>query len=115
MFPDDVAKLVEFTEGDAYESIYQAAPPDVVGRLGIETARFGPARARLIRSVNFTLFNAVVGLGVGEPATEQALDDIVEFYRPHGVSFMVQLSPLARPAQLSAWLDARGFGYRDEW
>jgi hypothetical protein len=113
--PDEVAKLVEFTEADAYLSIYQAAPPDVAERLCIKTARFGRARARLIGSVNFTLFNAVVGLGVGEDATEQALDDIIEFYRPHGVSFMIQVSPLARPTQLPAWLEARGFRYRDDW
>src|SRR6266487_3986917 len=100
MSPDEVAKLVEFTEADAYFSIYQAAPPDMAERLYIKTTSFGTARARLIRSVNFTLFNAVVGLGVGEPATEQVLDDIIDFYRPHGVNFMVQVSPLAQPAEL---------------
>ena len=115
MSPKEVAELVEFTEADAYLSIYQAAPPDVAEQLCIKTARFGPARARLIGSVNFTLFNAVVGLGVGEAATEQTLDDILDFYHPHGANFMVQLSPVARPSNLPAWLEARGFHYRDDW
>jgi GNAT superfamily N-acetyltransferase len=92
-----------------------APPPDVAEELGIRVARFGSARARLVESVNITLLNAVVGLGVGEPATEKMVDEMIEFYRPHGINFMVQVSPLARPAELTGWLEERGFEYRDDW
>jgi hypothetical protein len=66
-------------------------------------------------TVNATLFNAVVGLGLVEPATEQMIDDIIDFYKPYGMKFMVQISPLAQPAELAGWLEARGFKYRDDW
>src|SRR5690242_8927285 len=115
MSPDEITALVELTEGDAYEAILLASPPDVAEELGIRVARFGAARARLVESVNITLLNAVVGLGVGEPATEEMLDEIIDFYRPHGVNFMLQVSPLARPDGLTSWLEERGFEYRDEW
>jgi GNAT superfamily N-acetyltransferase len=115
MSPNEIAALVELTEGDAYEAILLAPPPDVTEELGIRVARFGSARARLVESVNITLLNAVVGLGVGEPATEEMVDEIIEFYRPHGVNFMIQVSPRARPVGFSGWLEERGFEYRDEW
>lgn len=115
MSPDEIARMVEFTEGDAYESIYLAAPPDVAEQLQLQSARFGSARARLMGSFDATLFNAVVGLGLGEPATEQMLDDIIALYKPYSVRFMVQVSPLAQPPELISWLQARGFKYRDDW
>ncbi len=115
MSSEEVAELVEFTEGDAYEDMYLATPPDAATEMGVKLARFGPARARLIASLNYTLFNAVVGLGVGTAASEQMLDEIIDFYRPHGVSLMIQVSPLARPVEIPRWLEARGFVYRDDW
>jgi hypothetical protein len=111
----EIAKLVEFTEGDAYEEIYRAATPEVAEQLRLKTARFGAARARVMGSITATLFNAVVGLGLEEPATEQVLDDIVSFYEPYGVKFMVQVSPFAQPADLPRRLEARGFNFKDEW
>ena len=62
------------------------------------------------------LFNRVVGLGLREPATEAMLDDLVALYREAGVTkFAVQVSPAARPAELPAWLEARGLSARDNW
>lgn len=115
MMPDEIAKLVEFTEGDAYEELYAAATPEVTEQLRLKTVQFGSARARVMGSVNATLFNSVIGLGLEEPATEQVLDDIMSFYEPYGVKFMVQVSPFAQPAELPRWLEARGFKFKDEW
>jgi hypothetical protein len=113
--PEEIARLVEFNEADAYEDIYLGAPPEVAEQLQLNLRQFGSARARVMGSVNATLFNAVVGLGLEEPATEQMLDDIVAFYEPYGVRFMVQISPLAQPGDLSSRLEARGFKFRDNW
>jgi len=113
--PEEIARLVEFTEADAYEDIYRSAPPDVAEQLQLGLRRFGSARARLMGSVDATLFNAVVGLGLQEPATERMVDDIVAFYEPYGMRFMVQISPLSQPSELAGWLEARGFKYRDHW
>ncbi len=115
MSPEEIAKMVEFTEADAYEQIYEAAPPHAAEQLQLKVARFGSARARLMGELNFTLFNAVVGLGLAEPITEQMLDELVAFYEPYGVKFMVQISPLAQPSELSGWLMTRGFVLRDSW
>ena len=53
------------------------------------------------------MLNRVVGLGVSRPATKDDLDDALASIPP-GVTFYVTVAPGARPADLAAWLAARG-------
>lgn len=113
--PQEIAQLVEFGEARAYADMYQAVPPDSADELGLRLMETGSASARLFGSLNMVLFNAVVGLGVIEPANEEMVETIIDFYRPASVSFFVQLSPVAQPAELGQWLENRGFVTRDSW
>jgi GNAT superfamily N-acetyltransferase len=61
------------------------------------------------------LFNRVVGLGLAEPATEEALDEIGAFFGDDGVSYGITVTPDAEPQQLTAWLGARGFSRGYAW
>jgi GNAT superfamily N-acetyltransferase len=56
--------------------------------------------------------NQAAGLGVGQPATEQAVDDVLGFYGPGRRPFIVALDPDARPFALAGWLEARGLRRR---
>ena len=53
------------------------------------------------------MLNRVVGLGVERPATESDVDAALAAFGP-GVDFYVAVAAAARPAQLPAWLRARG-------
>jgi GNAT superfamily N-acetyltransferase len=53
------------------------------------------------------MLNRVVGLGLSRPATEADVDDAIAAL-PTGVTFYVAVGPEARPAELPAWLAARG-------
>lgn len=53
------------------------------------------------------MLNRVVGLGVERPATEDDVDAALAAVGP-GVSFYVAVAPDAKPAELPAWLEARG-------
>ncbi len=53
------------------------------------------------------MLNRVVGLGVQEPATEEAVDAALEALG-EGVSFYVAVAPGAGPPELADWLRARG-------
>jgi GNAT superfamily N-acetyltransferase len=111
----EIAALVEFGEAKAYADLYEAISPELAGQLGIDLMRLGPAIARKFGAINFTLFNAVVGLGIVEPAQEEMIDACIEFYRAAGVSFIVQVSPAGQPREISQWLAKRGFKDRDRW
>ncbi len=113
--PYDIAHMIEFGEAQAYASMYEFASPEAAERYGIRVRQIGSATARQFAAIDFTLFNAVIGLGLTEPATTEMVDEIIDFYRPAGVSFVIQLSPFAQPAELPQWLEARGFQARDRW
>ena len=53
------------------------------------------------------MLNQVVGLGVDEPATEEALDAVLRAIGAD-VSCYVAVAPGARPAELTCWLRDRG-------
>jgi GNAT superfamily N-acetyltransferase len=52
------------------------------------------------------MLNRIVGLGVEEPATEDAVDASLRSL--WGTTHYVVISPDARPPELAAWLEARG-------
>ena len=86
--------------------IYAAAPP----ALGCRVEAIAGASLLLAPRVPASYFNRVIGLGVFEPATESALDAIVERFRQERVAdFWLHLNPVARPEQIAGWLAARGF------
>lgn len=51
----------------------------------------------------------MIGLGVIEPATEAAIDDILAGYREAGIDmFLLQSLPHCQPAEYEGWLRERG-------
>jgi GNAT superfamily N-acetyltransferase len=61
------------------------------------------------------LLNRVVGLGVAEPASEDALDEIDAFFGDNGVSYGITVTPDVVPSDLTAWLEGRGFNRGYAW
>ena len=54
-------------------------------------------------------FSRVIGLGVTEPATEAAIDEILRLYDEAGITmFLLQSLPHCRPAEYGTWLRVRG-------
>ena len=52
------------------------------------------------------MFNRATGLGLDEPATEELVDETLDFLE--GTRSYVSVAPDARPAELATWLQARG-------
>src|SRR5207248_10982934 len=54
-------------------------------------------------------FSRAIGLGVAQPATEEAIDDILHGYERAGITmFLLQRLPHCRPAAYEQWLLDRG-------
>ena len=60
------------------------------------------------------MLNRVVGLGADRPATESEVDAALAAIGP-GVTYYVAVAPGARPAELPAWLWARGLSPAWGW
>jgi hypothetical protein len=56
-----------------------------------------------------TMLNRALGVGLDAPATEEQLDEIVAAFAGRGCVCAVAVAPEAQPAELPAWLRARGF------
>lgn len=70
----------------------------------------------MIPELDWTFFNRIVGLGIGEIATQSMLDDAIALLQVAGCkNYMAQVSPLAQPSQLEDWLNVRGFVKGRNW
>jgi GNAT superfamily N-acetyltransferase len=108
MTPLDRARAIEGIEQHAWRDLFAGAPPLAASGLGLAGRELGGAYALTATSLETFLCNRVVGLGVQRPATDVALDAIFAHFAGHGMSFEVNLCPLAEPDDLGARLVARG-------
>jgi hypothetical protein len=114
--PQEIARLVELGEGEAWAEMLLSAPPDFAANFGIRVERLDSAILLVAEKMDSMLFNRVIGLGVKKPATEAMVDAIVALYQNASApNFAIQLSPAAQPPALPAWLEARGLYRRNNW
>ena len=103
---DEGRRLGDAIEARAMADLYAAAPR----ALDCRVAAIAGATLLLAPRIPASYFNRVIGLGVFEPATEAALDAVVERFRSERVSdYWLHLNPVAQPKELAGWLSARGF------
>jgi len=112
----ELAQVVEFGEAEAYADMVRASPPDVTKQLGLGVRRFESALASTFESADIMLFNRVIGLGLKEATTPETVQEIVRYYKARGLkNFAIQVSPNARPPELTQWLVAQGFVGGSNW
>ncbi len=106
----------ELIEIEAMRDLLAAAPRPLAARYGLALREIGGATCLALAACpELLLLNRAMGLGLDAPATEERLDEIVRFYTSSGVPWMVPLDPGARPPELAAWLEARGFAPGYAW
>lgn len=100
----------ELGELEAFRDLYAAAPPEV----GARTTEIGGALClRLDPLSAVTMFNRVLCLGLEAPATDEQLDEALEFLQ--GVQAYVTVAPGAEPQDLDERLEARGLAPDRGW
>jgi GNAT superfamily N-acetyltransferase len=104
----DLARVVEFSEATAYESLAAAPSAAVCQQLGLRTQRVGSALCVVASGIPGALnLNRVIGLGMQEPVSPQLLDEISAVFAGSGAAFGIELTPQAQPAELKALLRER--------
>jgi GNAT superfamily N-acetyltransferase len=105
----------ERVELAGWAELWAAAPADLAARHGIEAATIGGALCTAISEQASTMLNRVVGLGLDEAATDDDLEAIEAFFARHEQEFYVSLHRKAKPADLPARLERRGFTTAYAW
>ncbi|HET8645577.1 MAG TPA: hypothetical protein VFO85_08830 [Vicinamibacteria bacterium] len=108
--PAEVREALDAAYGQLFAALQAAeAPP---GRLE-EVGGVRCSRTTGIDEPGWSLYlNQASGLGLRQPATEQAVDDVLAFYGPGRVPYVVSVDADARPLALAGWLEARGLRRR---
>jgi GNAT superfamily N-acetyltransferase len=107
-----MAEQVEFA---GWAELWDAAPPELAARHGIACTRIGGALCTAVGGQESTMLNRVVGLGLDQAAKAEDLEQIKAFFSGYGRRFYVSLNPQARPRDLAAQLEQRGFGRDYAW
>lgn len=103
------AAAIEAAEARAWADCYAAAPADFAEATGLGFRTVAGALVLRWAATGRRYFSRVVGLGVGQPATEAAIDDILAGYREAGIEmFLLQSLPHCRPDAYESWLGERG-------
>ena len=100
---------IEAAEMRAWADVYAAAPPDWAESVGLGTREVGGALAIQWVATGRRYFSRAIGLGVTQPATEEAIDEILRGWAEAGITmFLLQSLPDCRPGEYEGWLRDRG-------
>ncbi len=103
------AAAIEGAEARAWTDMYAAAPAQFAAAAGVGAREVDGALALRWAATGRRYFSRVIGLGVAQAATPEALDRILDEYRQAGITmFLLQSLPHCRPAEYEAWLRTRG-------
>jgi hypothetical protein len=103
------AAAIDAAEMRAWADLYAAAPADWAESVGLGTREVDGALVIRWATTGRRYFSRVIGLGVTEPATEAAIDEIIRGYDEVGITmFLLQSLPHCRPAEYEGWLRERG-------
>jgi hypothetical protein len=103
------AAAIEAAEARAWADLYAAAPADFAADAGVGSREVGGALVLRWAASGRRYFSRTIGLGVVEPATPEAIDEIVAGFEQAGITmFLLQSLPHCQPAEYDGWLRERG-------
>jgi hypothetical protein len=107
---------LEAVEIAAFTDFFRAAPETTRAANHVQVHEVGAARC--LGCTGFepgVIFRRLLGLGVGEIATEAQLDVALAHMNALRQSYVVSVSPQVHPVEISRWLEARGFRRGYAW
>lgn len=105
-------KKIEEIEIYAWSDILQYAPEYY--KASIE--RIDSTSLLLTKSMDIILFNRAIGFGVFNEAKKETLDKILQLYQANEIkNFAIQLTPFAKPKDISTWLEEYALIQSFDW
>lgn len=111
-----VVERAERIEREALYDLHAAADAPLADALGLKLREVDTALVSLCSEDPSILFNRVVGLGVLQPATLEAVGEIRRLYQEAGIDrFFVHCCAESEPPDLPGWLHANGLKPYRRW
>jgi hypothetical protein len=103
------AAAIEAAEARAWADMYAAAPREFAEAAGVSTRTVAGALVMTWAATGRRYFSRTIGLGVVEPASPEALDDVLAGYAAAGIGmFLIPSQPHCQPSGFADWLRQRG-------
>jgi hypothetical protein len=103
------AAAIEAAEARAWADLYSAAPADWAAQVGLGFREVAGALVIQWAATGRRYFSRAIGLGVVEPASGEAIDEILRGWEEAGISmFLLQSLPHCRPEGYEDLLRERG-------
>jgi hypothetical protein len=103
------AAAVEFIEAEAWAELQLTLPADVRARLGVQVRYHGRAVSLVAPATDAPSVNRTIGLGLEQPLTPAALDELISQYASAGAKrWMLHWCPEAMPSTGDELIVARG-------
>ena len=103
------AAAIEAAEARAWADVYSAAPADWAAEVGLGFREVAGALVIQWAATGRRYFSRAIGLGVVEPASGEAIDEILRGWEEAGISmFLLQSLPHCRPEGYEDLLRERG-------
>jgi hypothetical protein len=116
MSRSEVARLAESIELRIRESFWAVLPRELAEKRRLESFRVGGAFVTVAPGSISLQRNRVCGLGVEEPATESAVDEILDMFRARRIKRLsFHVSPCSQSDAIIEWLKARGFKFHHHY
>jgi hypothetical protein len=108
--PGQIAKIVESIEVEAGVNYFLCAPPEFSRPFRLDIQCLDSIWVTTIPTVDHAMYNRILGLGVGIPATESLLDEAIAVFQHAGCrNYRTEAGPFSLPVDYIKWLGARGF------
>jgi hypothetical protein len=105
----DVAVRIEMHESQAWASCVEATGSVAGNPLGAAVDRSGQVALPVLASVNYGLFNRVIGFGVAQPVDEAEISRVRQWYADLAqTDYVLEVSAVARPYGVGRMLEANG-------
>ena len=104
----EVALILEGVEAAAHRDLHVCATPEERATLGLRTRELAGSLAMAADREESLLQNRTLGLGLAEPLSEPALDELFAFYAGGPPGFAINLCPFASPPGIERLLERRG-------
>ena len=103
------AAAIEAAEARAWADVYSAAPADWAAEVGLGFREVAGALVIQWAATGRRYFSRAIGLGVVEPASGEAIDEVLRGWEEAGISmFLLQSLPDCRPENYEELLRERG-------
>lgn len=113
---DRIAELIEAAEAEAVWGYENSAPPAVAESLGLASRRIAGGVVLAMPGDVTNYWSKALGFGFESPVTLELVEQIIDFYRAHGVrQATLQFAPSVLPADWEAIREKTGLSAGGTW